>query len=113
MWELKASHRIEELGYLPEIISCSDPRPVVDQVNDRYAHGGGWYPMKPKKWILDRESMTLTYPVSEDEAAYCEPEVYEPYARTRVLSGEMVYVYAHSWVLIDRGGDDWEVSRMD
>jgi hypothetical protein len=31
---------------LPDILLASDPRPVREQLDDRYAHGGGFRPMK-------------------------------------------------------------------
>lgn len=110
MWEiLNYQHGFESLGYLPQIIHAGGG-PVVDQVNERYAHGGGWHPMQPKKWILNRDGMILFYPIPEEEGG---DEAYFPIAMLKVSDQETVYVYDHAWVLIDRGGDDWEVSRMD
>lgn len=33
----------QQLGYLPEIIRADDPRPLREQIADRYAHGGGYH----------------------------------------------------------------------
>ena len=108
MWEiLNYQHGFESLGYLPQIIHAGGG-PVVEQVNQNYRHGGGWN--KFTGFVLSRPSMELCYPVKAD---YEEEEIYKPYARLKVSDSETVYVYDHAWVLIDRGGDDWEVSRMD
>jgi hypothetical protein len=32
------------LGAIPAFFDQADPRPARDQVNERYAHGGGWQP---------------------------------------------------------------------
>ena len=102
IWELLSVDAINLMGYIPQIITSDDPRPVVEQVNDRYAHGGGWRKFEGFKW--DREKMTIEYP--GDPA-------YEAVARCEVSPTETIYIFAHAWVLIDRGGDDWEICRMD
>jgi hypothetical protein len=33
------------LGFLPEILLDDDKRPVKEQLEDRYRHGGGWRPI--------------------------------------------------------------------
>jgi hypothetical protein len=34
----------EPLGFLPYMLSKSDPRPAAEQFNANYAPGGGWLP---------------------------------------------------------------------
>jgi hypothetical protein len=34
----------EGLGYLPSFLSESDPRPAAAQIDENYAHGGGFSP---------------------------------------------------------------------
>lgn len=90
------------LGYLPQIIISGDG-PVVEQVNTRYAHGGGWNAFSG--FELNREDMSIVYP--GDPA-------YMPIASLRVSETETVYVYPHAWVLIDRGeAAGFEVARLD
>lgn len=105
IWEMLTPEAIPLLmgeSLLTHIIRSSDPRPVVDQVNDRYSHGGGWRKFEGFKW--DREAMTIEYP---------EDPVYHAAARCEVSPTETVYVFPFAWVLIDRGGDDWEIARLD
>lgn len=92
------------LGYIPQIITSGDPRPVIEQVNDRYAHGGGWNSFGKGKWILNRKAMSIQYPGDPPHL---------PLAHAQISETEAVWVYECAWVLIDRGGDDWEISRMD
>lgn len=102
IWEVTSSRGIDMLGYIPQIILASDERPVVEQVNDRYAHGSGWNRFTGFK--LNRKDMSIEYPGDP---------VFQPIARAKISEKETVYVYPYAWVLIDRGGDDWEIARMD
>jgi hypothetical protein len=92
---------IELLGFLPDIIRKDDPRPVAEQVNDRYAHGGGWRPMRG--WELDRETYAITY---------LEDPPYKPIAATKIKN-EFVLVYPHAWVAVVQENGAFEVARMD
>ena len=33
------------LGCIPEFLSADDPRSLAEQIDERYAHGGGWRPL--------------------------------------------------------------------
>lgn len=103
-WDIMQFRFADEIGYLPEIILAEqfDPRPVVEQVNDRYAHGGGWHRFNGFMW--NRIAKTLRYPG--------DPPVHA-IARFVANAKETVYVFHSGWTLIDRGGDDWEVARLD
>ena len=101
VWQLESADAIERLGYIPQIIMASET-PVVEQVNERYAHGGGWH--KFDGFTYNREAKTLQYPGDP---------VYRAFAKAVINDKETVLVFDHAWVLIDRGGDDWEVARMD
>lgn len=103
-WEILRMSRAEGLGYIPMIILPEqyDPRPVVDQVNDRYAHGGGWHKFEGFKF--NRNARTLSYPGDPP---------YHAIAMLQASEKERVFVFDYAWVLIDRGLEDWEVSRMD
>lgn len=92
-----------ELGLIPFIIQAEDPRDVVTQVNDRYAHGGGWHPFS-NKWKLNTDNMSITYPGDP---------TYKPLAFAKISAKETVYVYQSGWVMIYRFPEDFEVSRMD
>lgn len=91
---------MELLGLLPSFFSESDPRPAKDQINERYAHGGGWHPMK--KWKRTNET-TLQYPGDRP---------IKPMAVGR-LREERIFLYPYSWVMILQPNGDFEVSRVD
>lgn len=104
-WEvMQVRHAFSAIGFLPDIIlnEAYDSRPVVDQVNQRYAHGGGWHAMSGFKW--NRIAKTLRYPGDPPMHAV---------ARFEASTKETVYVFESGWVLVDRGGDDYEVARLD
>jgi hypothetical protein len=102
-WQIltQSSDSFAILGYIPQIIFAGDPRPVHEQINDRYAHGGGFKPMKG--WSFDPKTHYLRYP--GDPA-------YRPLARAEI-NDEMVYVYPHAWVCVVASDGTFEVSRMD
>jgi hypothetical protein len=93
----------EHLGYLPDILLDSDPRPMKEQIKDRYAYGGGWNPMSGMTLLDGR---TLHYPGDP---------LFEPIAKI-VLEGdrsEFAYLYEHDFVAIIQADGTFEVSRMD
>jgi hypothetical protein len=92
---------MEHLGLLPIIITSADPRPAKDQINERYAHGGGWSPLP--KWRIDIETLNAKYPGDP---------VYKPLAKLE-LPKETVAFYDHSWVAIIQLDGSYEMSRMD
>lgn len=103
-WEILVASKADWIGQLPYIILTEqhDPRPVVDQVNDRYPFGG-WQKFEGfTKW--NRTARTLHYPGDPPMHAVALLEVSET---------EKVFVFPSAWVLIDRGLDDWEVARLD
>lgn len=103
-WEILRVGHAYTIGYLPDIIlnEVYDSRPVVEQVNDRYAHGGGWHAMSGFKW--EKLAQRLTYPGDKPMHAN---------ARFQANSKETVYVFDGGWVLVDRGPGNWEVARLD
>ncbi len=89
------------LGYIPEFLSASDLRPAKEQFNERYAHGGGWRPLKG--WAV--------LPITGG-AKYPGDPIYRPIAKA-TLRDETIYVYQHAWVSIVQKDGTFEMSRMD
>jgi len=77
-----------------------DPRPAREQFQERYAHGGGWRPMKGHKM---GEDMEIKYPG--------DPVMW-PWALMK-LRDETVVVYQYGWVAIIQPDGSYEVARMD
>lgn len=91
-------------GLLPLIISDRDPRPVKDQIEDRYAHGGGYRPLNGFKLKRPATSVLyLHYPG--------DPPFYEV-ARTQVRD-ELVVLFDSSFVAIIQPDGSFAVTRMD
>lgn len=97
------------LGPIPDWISPADPRPAREQIDEHYAHGGGWRPDNTSHWTYDPTSGTLTFtgdPPMEAIAA-CQ------------LRNEVISLYPHAWLAINRtdlepGAPGWlEVCRVD
>lgn len=109
MWVVKEINGYDALGYLPKIIRGDDPRPVKEQVAERYAHGGGWSPFPTGKWTMDQTTGAITYPPEEPGD---EPEVYEPIALT-TINHEKVFVYPHALVAVLQNDGTFDVVRMD
>jgi hypothetical protein len=101
-WILDSRFTPDHLGYLPDILQTGDKRPVKDQLNERYAHGGGWRPIAG--FALDPNSFVLTFP---------EDQPYRPAAACH-LGEELVIFYPQCSLLcvVQRDGA-WEVTRVD
>lgn len=93
---------LDVLGLLPEIITDKDSRPVREQIEDRYAHGGGWKPMEG--FTFDPMSATLTYKDGEQMLALA-------YAAVR---NEVVVLYESAILLVfNRTDNTYDVIRID
>lgn len=100
----------EALGLIPHCFSRADGRSAKEQVNEHYAHGGGWFPqrgwrMGPVGELLYSEDPNPSAEVSHELALF-------PIA-IAMLGNEAIRVYPHAWVSITQEDGSFEVSRMD
>ena len=95
----------ERLGLIPSFLDDDDPRPAWEQINERYAHGGGWRPTKG--FTLLGDTMTLQY-VDEEG-----PE--EPISPLAIcwFHDELLCFYDCDWLAIFQRDETFEVSRLD
>jgi hypothetical protein len=93
-------HGIEAVGIIPHFLEEEDPRPVREQFNERYAHGGGWRPLTGHK--MDEDG-AIKYPG--------DPRM-NPLAAIQ-LRDETILVYEYGWVAIVQLDGSYEVARMD
>lgn len=93
--------RPTNLGFLPSMLSVSDPRPAREQFDERYKYGGGWQPVRG--FELDAKSRALLYPG--------DPPM-KPVA-TAQLRDEMILVYPYSFVAVVQADGSFEAARMD
>lgn len=90
-----------DLGYIPDFLLDQDERPAREQINERYAHGGGWQPLLAG-WKMSADGR-LSYPG--------DPTM-PPVARTK-LREEEIFVYPYAWVAIRQPDGSFEVARLD
>lgn len=100
---LNSNQVVDMLGFLPQIVSSLDPRPIKEQVNANYPHGGGWHPFGAGQWKFDAAHKTLKYPGDP---------LFKPIAELQVRD-ELFIVYQHAWTVIMQKDGTYEVSRMD
>jgi hypothetical protein len=93
------------LGFLPLIVMPGDPRPVREQLAERYAHGGGYRPFGHGKWRFDQDTMKLQYPG--------DPVMRPLAALTLPASCEMCLFYPHAQMSIVQQDGSFEVVRVD
>ena len=89
-----------DLGFLPELISDRDPRPAAKQLDETYAHGGGWDPLPGFKL---GPNYSLKYPG--------DPPL-RPLAMAKLRDEKLVF-YHHSYLAVFQPDGSFEVSRVD
>lgn len=90
------------LGWIPSFLTALDPRPAWEQINERYAHGGGWNPMLPGKWRLDEK----------DYLHYPGDPAFQPLAMAW-LRDEKILIYMYAFVAIVQRDGSFSVARID
>jgi hypothetical protein len=95
----------EHLGFIPEFLSNDDPRPAVEQIHERYAHGGGWTPFKGFEFHADK---SLRYPGDPTMRPLAVG-----FLRPGTSTEESIYVYESGWTLVERLDGTWEIARLD
>lgn len=100
-----AHHRRADiyLGLIPSLISNAFPGKVKDQINENYAHGGGYSAFGHSQWVFDPLTMTLSFPGDP---------VFTPKA-SALIGDERVIVYEAGVVAILQPDGSFEVTRMD
>lgn len=103
MTEVTIMHPYGEylLGYLPSFVSDDDPRPIREQLDAHYQHGGGWRPMQG--WSLDVDSGVIEYPGDDPLAPVASIEIRD----------ETLLIYRYAWVVILQKDGSFEIARMD
>lgn len=90
---------LEVFGGIPFMLSEHDQRPVREQLDNGYRHGGGWSAMHGHTMQGD----TLFFPGDPP---------FEPLAELRVRD-ERIVIYDYSIVAIVQPDGSFEVARMD
>jgi hypothetical protein len=91
----------EIIGILPHWLDEGDPRPAREQLDEHYAHGGGWRPFSG--FEMDPETFAIKYP--GDPA-------HVPLAGL-MFRNELILFYESAWVAIIQRDKTYEIARMD
>jgi len=100
------------LGFIPEILRDDDPRPVKDQMNERYEHGGGFhaFPNKKRFTINDTAAEPCKLVYHEDDFV----ETMEEWGRCWFpITEELVIVFDSAITAIIQKDGSFELTRMD
>jgi hypothetical protein len=89
-----------DIGLIPHWLDADDPRPAREQLDEHYAHGGGWQPFKG---FTLRKDGGIKYPGDP---------THKPRA-AMMLRDELILIYDHGWVLIRQKDSSFEVARLD
>lgn len=93
----------DHLGLVPDFFSEEDPQSAAEQLNQNYAHGGGYRPFGADEWKLDRETLVLRYPG--------DPPL-QPLAKA-YLHDELLVFYLNAMLAIIQPDGSFAVTRVD
>lgn len=99
---------LEAAGYLPLLLDPRDPRSPQEQLNETYAHGGGWNSF---------EGFTLQRNVGGDGREYFslhfpgDPPMRE-ISRAQ-LRDKTIVLFQYSWLAVIEADGTYDVARVD
>lgn len=97
-------NNVSRMGIVPAFLSAHDPRPMAEQLNEGYEHGGGWVPSSGftlKNGDVGKAELTFAG----------EPPMFE-YARA-TMRDETLIMFDYSFFAIVQNDGSFEVCRMD
>src|SRR5690606_27046085 len=101
VWQILHPRGDELIGLIPASIFESDPRSAAEQLDERYALGGGLRPLSGG--AQEPGAFAHSYP----GAAALHP------VAGAWLREERIFVYPDAWVAIVQADGSFEVARMD
>lgn len=90
------------VGFIPHMLSEGNPDDAVTQLNNGYAHGGGWHDF-PGFTFVDGPTPSLTYPGDPPMLAVASWQ----------LRDERIILFDSAWVAVVQPNGDFRVARMD
>ena len=112
IWTMARGVHPETIGVLPMILMSNDPRPVKDQLDDRYSHGGG-YSVSPGNWKYipaeGENEATLQYTSTSGEES---DEALREMARTQIHD-ETCILFDYQFMAIVQPDASFVVVRVD
>lgn len=102
------------LGLIPAFFVDTDPRPAVDQINERYAHGGGWFDLKVgEKGFTHDEQGSLLFPEDPPLPALAEAWLHKTHVPGSNPPPERIVIHVHGFVAIHQPDGSFRVGRLD
>jgi hypothetical protein len=98
-WAHDHRYTYESLGFIPQFLHTDDARPAKVQIDENYAHGGGWRD-SPGPWRIRDEML------HSDDAKY-------HLVATAHLHGDEVQLFESGWTAIIHADGSYEVARLD
>ena len=90
-------------GYLPLMLDERDPRSVQEQLNDSYAHGGGWNSFSGFTLVKRGREYALSYPG--------DPLMLE--VSRAQFRDQLLVLFQYSWLGIIENDELLDVARVD
>lgn len=104
------------LGLIPVFFVDRDPRGAVEQINKRYAHGGGWFDLAvgEGKFTLDEQG-SLLYPEDPPLPALAEAWLHgrDDTVYPDGVERERIVIHVHGFVSIHQPDGSFRVARLD
>lgn len=100
----------DHIGLIPAFFVELDPRDAIDQINERYAHGGGWFDLKvgERGFRQFDDFAKLHYPGDPPLHAYAEATLH-----LGTDKPERIVIYESGFVAIIQADQSFRVSRLD
>lgn len=105
-WYFENGFDEEAVGIIPLFLQAGDKRGAVEQIDEHYAHGGGW---------RDFEGFTLKRP-SEDKASWYLQYPDDPPMRLVAhsqLRDETILIFEYAWVAVVQSDGSYKIARID
>jgi len=96
---------MEVVGFIPSFLNEADPRPAKEQINEAYAHGGGWNSFNGFGLGIDSRSELYTLEYEGD------PPTHELSRAT--FRDETLVFFEHSWFAIIQKDGSYDIARLD
>jgi hypothetical protein len=93
--------RPDHVGMIPSWLDLNDPRSAKEQLNEGYAHGGGWHSFSG--FTMDKNTGAIKFPGDPPH----------PPLASIVFRDELIVIYEHAWVAIVQPDGSFEICRMD
>lgn len=96
----------DAVGLIPSFLSEHDPRGAVEQLNERYAHGGGWRDSKVGEggWRMIDGGKVMKFPGDPPIHALAQAKLHER---------ELVIVYESGWTAVVQDDASFRFARLD